>query len=449
MIKKVLIANRGEIAVRIHRTCRDMGIHTVAVHSTADSDALHVKMANESVCIGNASVSESYLNMPAIIAAAEVTGADAIHPGYGFLSENAKFAQMVTESGFTFIGPDPEHITLMGDKIEALKFAEEAGLPTIPGSGGPVESASRALEIAEKIGYPVIIKAAAGGGGRGMKVVYDKDSMKDLLQVTMTEAKAAFGDGRVFIEKYLEKPRHIEVQVLADKHGNVVHLGERECTLQRRHQKVLEESPSPTLNDEERQRVFDVSINACKKLNYVGVGTMEFLYEKGEFYFIEMNTRLQVEHPVTEQVTGLDLVRQQILVAQGEKLDIVKLGNVKARGHSIECRINAENPDNFLPSPGTVTDYFTPGGPGVRIDACLYPDCKVPPYYDPMVSKVISYGNDRKQAIKRMRRAVEEYIIGGIDTSLPLHKRILENESFIKGDFDVNSLERFIQGGNF
>ena len=447
MFKKVLIANRGEIAVRIHRTCRDLGIETVAVHSEADANALHVKIANESVCIGPAQSAKSYLHIPSILAAAEVTNADAIHPGYGFLSENAKFAQIVEESGITLIGPKAEHMTMMGDKISAIKFAKEAGLPTIPGSGGPVTNEADAVRIAKEIGYPVLIKAAAGGGGRGMKVADSEETLMQNFNTARTEAKAAFGDDRVYMEKYLQKPRHIEIQIMADKHGNVIHLGERDCSVQRRHQKVIEESPSPAISPELREQAGSVAAEACRKMGYIGAGTIEFLYADGEFYFIEMNTRLQVEHPVTEFVTGFDLVEMQLRVAAGEELPINK--PIELRGHSIECRINAECPDTFRPSPGKITEYFTPGGPGVRIDSGIYPDWTVPPYYDAMIGKLIVHGRDRDQALSRMRRALEELIIDGIKTNIPLHKRIINNEAFIKGEYDVHSLERYIQGDSF
>lgn len=447
MFKKILIANRGEIAVRIHRTCRDLGIQTVAVHSEADASALHVKIANESVCIGPAQSDKSYLNIPSIIAAAEVTNADAIHPGYGFLSENPKFAQIVEESGLTLIGPKAEHMTMMGDKISAIKFAKEAGLPTIPGSGGPVTNEADAKRIAKEIGYPVLIKAAAGGGGRGMKVADSEETLMQNFNTARSEAKSAFGDDRVYMEKYLQKPRHIEIQIMADKHGNVIHLGERDCSVQRRHQKVIEESPSPAITPELREQAGSVAAEACRKMGYIGAGTIEFLYADGKFYFIEMNTRLQVEHPVTEFVTGFDLVEMQIRVAAGQKLPISKA--IELRGHSIECRINAECPDTFRPWPGKITEYFTPGGPGVRIDSGIYPDWTVPPYYDAMIGKLIVHGRDREQALSRMRRALEELIIEGIKTNIPLHKRIINNEAFIKGEYDVHSLERYIQGDSF
>tara|TARA_Y100000782_G_scaffold41136_1_gene45734 strand:- start:165354 stop:166697 length:1344 start_codon:yes stop_codon:yes gene_type:complete len=447
MFKKVLIANRGEIAVRIHRTCRDLGIQTVAVHSEADANALHVKIANESVCIGPAQSDKSYLNIPSIIAAAEVTDADAIHPGYGFLSENPKFAQIVEESGLTLIGPKAEHMTMMGDKISAIKFAKEAGLPTIPGSGGPVTNEVDAKRIAKEIGYPVLIKAASGGGGRGMKVVDSEETLMQNFNTARSEAKSAFGDDRVYMEKYLNRPRHIEIQIMADKHGNVIHLGERDCSVQRRHQKVIEESPSPAISPELREKAGSVAADACRKMGYIGAGTIEFLYADGEFYFIEMNTRLQVEHPVTEFVTGFDLVEMQLRVAAGEKLPINK--PIELRGHSIECRINAECPDTFRPWPGKITEYFTPGGPGVRIDSGIYPEWTVPPHYDAMIGKLIVHGRDRDQALSRMRRALEELIIEGIKTNIPLHKRIINNDAFIKGEYDVHSLERYIQGDSF
>ena len=448
MFRKILIANRGEIAVRIHRTCRDMGISTVAVHSEADSDALHVKIANESVCIGPADPAKSYLNIPSIMAAAEVTNADAIHPGYGFLSENPKFAEIVETSGLTLIGPKAEHMSIMGDKISAINFAQKSGLQTIPGSGGPITSDKDAMHICQKIGYPVLIKAASGGGGRGMKVVNAENALLSQMHTARSEAKACFGDDRIYIEKYLAKPRHIEVQVMADKHGNVIHFGERDCSVQRRHQKMVEESPSPAISPEDRKKIGEASVKACKKLGYIGAGTMEFLFADGEFYFIEMNTRLQVEHPVTEFVTGFDLVEMQIQVAAGEKLPKMKK-DLDLRGHAIECRINAECPETFRPSPGIVTDYFAPGGPGVRIDTYLFSECSVSPYYDAMVGKLIVHGRDREQALNRMRRALEEVIVDGIKTNIPLLRKIISNEAFVQGRYDVHSLERYIQGEGF
>lgn len=446
MFKKILIANRGEIAVRIHRTCREMGIQTVAVHSEAEADALHVRLANESVCIGPAPVDKSYLNIPAILAAAEITDAEAIHPGYGFLSESAKFAEIVTQLGFTFIGPSAKDIDTMGDKIAAIKFANSAGVPTIPGSGSSIETAAEALTYAKKIGFPVLIKAAAGGGGRGMKIAHSEQALHTAYTVARTESKAAFGDDRVYMEKYLQQPRHIEVQVLCDSHGNVATLGERDCSLQRRHQKVVEETPSPALTDTERDKVFDIAEKACKKLGYLGAGTFEFLYEEGEFYFIEMNTRLQVEHPITEMVTGVDLVAEQIRIAAGEPMTLKNM-RMKPRGHSIECRINAEHPEKLIPMPGLVTDYFTPGGLGVRVDSCLYPGYKVPPYYDSNVAKLIVHGKNRTEAVTRMNRALEEYIIAPQVTNIALHRRILATNAFQKGDYNIHSLERFLDGG--
>ncbi len=447
MFKKILIANRGEIALRIHRTCREMGISTVAVHSEADKDSLAAKMANESVCIGQAAADKSYLNMAAILSAAEVTDAEAIHPGYGFLSENPKFARIVKELGFTFIGPSAEHIDLMGDKIKALEYARKIGLPTIPGSDGTVEDVDTAITIAAKIGYPVLMKAAAGGGGRGMRVAHSEQALRNAFLAAQSEARSAFGDERVYIEKYLEAPRHIEVQVLADSHGNAVSLGERDCTLQRRHQKLVEETPAPTLTPKEREHINNLSVKATKKMGYLGAGTLEFLYEKGKFYFIEMNTRLQVEHPVTEMVVGMDLVREQIRIAAGEELKM-KSTYLAPRGHSIECRINAECPDTLAPSPGRVTEYYVPGGLGVRVDSCLYPDYTVPPYYDAMVGKLIVHGETRAEAISRLKRSLEEFTIGGIKTTIPLHRRVVATNAFANGDYDIHSLERFLEGGS-
>lgn len=446
MFKKVLIANRGEIAIRIHRACREMGIQTVAIHSEADENALHVKMANESVCIGPAQADKSYLNIPRIMAAAELTDAQAIHPGYGFLSENAKFARITEELGFTFIGPEPRHIEIMGDKVQALDYVRELGIPTIPGSDGEVESPEKAIEIAKRIGYPVIVKAAAGGGGRGMKVAHSESALRNALSVAQTEAKAAFGDGRVFIEKFLQKPRHIEIQVLCDKHGNVATLGERDCSLQRRHQKVIEESPSPVITQKQRKDLSDIVKNACEKMGYVGAGTFEFLYEEGQFYFIEMNTRVQVEHPITELVTGVDIVREQIRVAAGEILSLPEK-QPKLRGHSIECRITAENSETFLPSPGHVTDYHPPSGPGVRVDSCLYTDYHVTPYYDPMVAKIITHGATREEALARMQRALEETVIEGIDTTVPLHRKLISTNAFKTGEYNIHTLEKFLEEG--
>ncbi|PPR08591.1 MAG: Biotin carboxylase [Proteobacteria bacterium] len=444
MFKKILIANRGEIAARIHRACRDMGIQTVAVHSTADADAIHVKMANESVCIGDKYPKDSYLNMAAVLSAAEITNAEAIHPGYGFLSENAKFAKMVKEAGFEFIGPNPEHIELMGDKITAIKYVQELGLPTIPGSNGGVDGVEHACRIAEEIGYPVIAKATAGGGGRGMTIAFNEAELRSGFKIAQTEAKNGFGDDTMFVEKFLQKPKHIEIQVLGDKHGNVIHLGERDCSLQRRHQKVVEEAPSAVLSAAQRDELGELCVKACEKMGYIGAGTFEFLFEDDRFYFIEMNTRIQVEHPVTELINGVDLIAEQIKVAYGEELELKGI-KLRPRGHSIECRINAEDPKTFMPSPGKVTDYFTPGGLGIRVDSALYPEYTIPVYYDSMVAKLIVHGANREQAIARMKRALEEFVIGGIKTNIPLHRKIMESEEFISGKYSVKDLEDIIK----
>lgn len=443
MFEKVLIANRGEIALRVHRACKEMGIATVAVHSTADEDAMHVRLADEAVCIGPAASKDSYLNIPAILSAATITGADAIHPGYGFLSENANFAEMVEEHGFTFIGPTPEHIRKMGDKITAKKIAEETGMPVVPGSKGSVDSVTEALKIGEEFGYPVIVKATAGGGGRGMQLVRNAEEMEINWKTARTEALAAFGNADVYIEKFLQNPRHIEIQVLCDSFGNCVHVGERDCSLQRRNQKVLEEAPSPALNDEQRGKIGEVVANAMRKMSYRGVGTVEFLYENNEFFFIEMNTRLQVEHPVTEMISGLDLVREQIRVASGAELGFTQ-DDIKFNGHAIECRINAENPETFMPNPGRITDYHAPGGLSVRVDSALYAGYSVPPHYDSMISKLIVHGNNRTECLMRLRRALGEYVIGGIKTSIPLHQKLLENSNFQNGDYDIKWLEKFV-----
>ncbi|MFA5122828.1 acetyl-CoA carboxylase biotin carboxylase subunit [Zavarzinia sp.] len=443
MFDKVMIANRGEIALRIHRACKEMGISTVAVHSTADADAMHVRLADESVCIGPPPSAKSYLNIPALISAAEITNTDAIHPGYGFLSENANFAQIVGEHGITFIGPRPEHIRLMGDKIMAKKTAKELGIPVVPGSEGGVTSEEQAVEIAKAIGFPVLIKAAAGGGGRGMKVARGLDELAVALATARSEAKAAFGDDAVYIEKYLGQPRHIEIQVIADSHGNVVHLGERDCSLQRRHQKVLEEAPSPALNVEERNKIGNIVADAMRKLGYLGVGTVEFLYEDGEFYFIEMNTRLQVEHPITEAITGIDIVREQIRIATGAPLSFSQ-DDIQFQGHAIECRINAENPETFTPSPGQILDYHPPGGPGVRIDSGAYAGYRIPPYYDSLIGKLIVHGKSRNECLMRLRRALDEYVIGGIETTIPLHQRLVGEPDFVNGDYHIHWLEQFI-----
>ena len=441
MFKKVLIANRGEIALRILRACRELGIATVAVHSTADEDAKHVRLADECVCIGPPASKDSYLNMPAILAAAEITGADAVHPGVGFLSENATFAAMVEDHGHTFIGPTAAHIELMGDKITAKEAMIELGIPVVPGSPGAVDTLEAAGEAAEKIGYPVLVKAAAGGGGRGMKVADTANDLEEAFNFARAEAKAAFGDDQVFIEKYLRLPRHIEFQILADTHGNAVHLGERDCSVQRRHQKVWEEAGSPAISPEQRDSLGAKIIDAVKKMGYRGAGTFEFLYENGEFYFIEMNTRIQVEHPISELITGVDLVQEQIRVASGEALGYGQ-EDIVFSGHAIECRINAEHPETFMPSPGLITDYHAPGGPHVRVDSHLYNGYKIPPHYDSLVSQLIVYGRNRPECLARLRRALDEYVIGGIHTLLPLHKRLAECPDMQAGHYDIHWLER-------
>ena len=443
MFKKVLIANRGEIALRIHRACREMGIRTVAVHSTADADAMHVRMADESVCIGPAPSRQSYLNIPAILTAASLTGADAIHPGIGFMAENEAFAGMVEEHGFAWIGPSPEHIRVMGDKVSAKKTVIGLGMPVVPGSPGPVEDVETALKLAAEIKYPVLIKAAAGGGGKGMKVARSEDEMREAYSLARAEAQAAFGNDEVYMEKYLTHPRHIEVQLLGDAHGTVVHFGERDCSLQRRHQKVVEEAPSPALSQSERERVGELARSTAEKLGYKSVGTVEFLYEDGEFYFIEMNTRLQIEHTISEMVTGVDLVREQIRVAAGEKLGYTQK-DIKITGHAIECRINAEDPETFIPSPGRIDEFHAPGGLGVRIDSAVYAGYRVPPTYDSMIAKLIVHGRNREECILRTRRSLEEFVISGIKTTLPLHRRILENPEFESGVYDIHWLEKFL-----
>ena len=443
MFEKILIANRGEIALRIHRACREMGIETVAIHSTADSDAMHVRLADESVCIGPPASKDSYLNIPAILSAATITGVDAIHPGVGFLSENADLAAMVEEHGYTFIGPKPEHIAQMGDKVEAKKAAERLGIPVVPGSEGAIETVEQAADVATQIGYPVLIKAAAGGGGRGMKVVPKPDALASAMRMAQSEAKANFGNDQVYLEKFLGHPRHIELQILADSHGTVVHLGERDCSLQRRHQKLLEEAPSPALNADQRAGIGTRVITAMREMGYRSAGTIEFLYEDGEFYFIEMNTRLQVEHPVSEAITGIDLVREQIRIAAGLPMSFDQR-DIAFAGHAIECRINAEDPETFRPSPGRISDYHAPGGLGVRVDSGLYAGYRIPPHYDSLIAKLIVSGQTRNECLMRLRRALEEFVISGVDTTIPLHQRLIAENDFINGDYDIHWLERYM-----
>jgi len=443
-IEKLLIANRGEIALRIHRACHEMGIRTVAVHSTADADAMHVRLADETVCIGPPAATDSYLNIPNIISAAEIVHADAIHPGYGFLSENAQFAEIVESHGIIWVGPKPEHIRTMGDKIEAKRTAAKLGLPLVPGSDGPITSVAQAKTLAGEIGYPVLIKAASGGGGRGMKVVESEDQLESLMSQAASEARSAFGDDTVYMEKYLGNPRHIEFQVFGDGNGNAIHLGERDCSLQRRHQKVLEEAPSPALSHKQRHRMGTLVANAMAEMGYRGAGTIEFLFEKGEFYFIEMNTRLQVEHPVTEMISGIDLVREQIRVACGEGLSFHQ-DQVHLHGHAIECRINAEDPETFAPSPGLVKNYVAPGGMHVRVDSGLYTGYRVPPYYDSMIGKLIVYGSNRASCIRRLRRALEEFVVEGMKTTIPLHQKLVRDEDFLEGDYTIKWLEQWLE----
>ena len=442
MLEKVVIANRGEIALRILRACKELGIKTVAVHSTADRDLKHVLLADETICIGPAPSAKSYLNIPAIIAAAEVTGADAIHPGYGFLSENADFAEQVERSGFTFIGPTADVIRLMGDKVSAIKAMKKAGVPCVPGSDGPVSNdIAKNKEIAKRIGYPIIIKASGGGGGRGMRVVRSEDALEESIAMTKAEAKAAFNNDMVYMEKYLENPRHVEIQVLADTHGNAVYLAERDCSMQRRHQKVVEEAPAPGITEEVRRDIGSRCAKACVEIGYRGAGTFEFLYENGEFYFIEMNTRIQVEHPVTEMITGVDLVKEQLRIAAGLPISF-KQEDIKVKGHAMECRINAEDPKTFLPSPGKVNHLHSPGGLGVRWDSHVYGGYTVPPHYDSMIAKLITYGDTREVAIRRMQNALSETIIDGIKTNIPLHELILEDKNFQKGGTNIHYLEK-------
>ncbi len=442
MLEKVVIANRGEIALRILRACRELGIKTVAVHSTADRDLMHVRLADESVCIGNPAPGQSYLNMPAIISAAEITDAVAIHPGYGFLAENADFAERVESSGFIFIGPQAETIRLMGDKVSAIKAMKEAGVPTVPGSDGPLgDEPQENLRLAKKIGYPVIIKAAGGGGGRGMRVVHTEAALLNAIAVTRSESLAAFNNATVYMEKFLEHPRHIEVQVLGDGQGNAIYLGERDCSIQRRHQKIMEEAPAVGITPLQREEIGVLCVTACKQMKYRGAGTFEFLYEEDQFYFIEMNTRIQVEHPVTELITGVDLVKEQLYVAAGQALRY-KQSDIHVHGHAIECRINAEDPKTFVPSPGQITSYHAPGGPGVRVDSHIYSGYKVPPYYDSLIAKVITYGENRASAIARMRQALDELVVEGIKTNAPLHQKLMREDDVMKGGVDIHYLEK-------
>ncbi len=443
MFEKVLIANRGEIALRIHRACRELGIKTVAVHSEADTDAMHVRLADEAVCIGPAKSADSYLNKAAIISAAHITGADAIHPGFGFLSENADFVEMCDAHGLNFIGPSTEHMRTMGDKIAAREAAIKSGLPVVPGSDGEIKTIEEAIKVSEDMGYPVIVKAAHGGGGKGMKIAYSTEELKEAFRMARTEAKAAFGNDTVYIEKFLQKPRHIEIQILADKYGNCVHLGERDCSLQRNQQKVLEETSSPALNDEERAKIGKVCTDAMKNLGYYNAGTIEFLFEEGEFYFIEMNTRLQVEHPITEMVTDIDIVKEQIRIASGATLGYTQ-DDITFEGHAIECRINAEDPETFIPCPGKITSYHAPGGLGIRVDSGIYSGYKIPPHYDSMIAKLIVRGKTRNACLMRLKRALEEFVIDGISTTIPLQQKIIAQPDFIDGNYNIHWLEKFM-----
>ena len=447
MFSKVLIANRGDVALRVLRACKELNIKTVAIHSTADREAIHVRLADESVCIGPAPSSKSYLNIPAIITAAQLVGADAIHPGVGFLSENPDFAEIVEAHNIVFIGPKSEHIRCMGDKIEAKLTAQKLGIPLVPGSKTDIINFQIALKEAKKIGYPVLIKAASGGGGRGMKVAQNQEELESAFTSAKSEAKAAFGDDRVYIEKYLQKPRHIEVQIIADKFGNTVHLGERECSIQRRHQKVIEEAPSPVIDNKTRNMIGEIASNAVSKMGYLGLGTIEFLYEDNEFFFIEMNTRLQVEHPITEAITGIDLVREQILIAAGYPLSF-KQKDIQFKGHAIECRINAEDPKTFVPSPGTISQFHSPGGLGVRIESCIYSGYKVPPYYDSLIAKLIVHGSDRDQCLLKLNQALKEIVIEPISTTIDLHRQILDTEVMQKGSYDIRWLETELLNNN-
>ena len=446
MFDKILIANRGEIALRVLRACKELGIATVAVHSTADADAMHVRLADESVCIGPPPAKDSYLNVPSLLAACEITGADAVHPGYGFLSENARFAEILEEHNVQFIGPRPQHIRLMGDKIEAKRTVKKLGIPVVPGSDGAVGSDAEAVTIARAIGFPVLVKASAGGGGRGMKVALSEEELSIALATARTEAKAAFGDDAVYLEKYLQRPRHIEIQVLGDGKGGAIHLGERDCSLQRRHQKVLEESPSPALNTAARDAIGETVAKAMRDLKYLGVGTVEFLYENGHFYFIEMNTRIQVEHPVTEMITDIDLILEQIRTAAGGDLTVTQK-DVKFHGHAIECRINAENPETFRPSPGKILSYHPPGGLGVRVDSAVYQGYTIPPFYDSLVGKLIVHGKTRNECVARLKRSLDEFVIEGIETTLPLFRTLVRNQDIIDGNYHIHWLEHFLADG--
>jgi acetyl-CoA carboxylase, biotin carboxylase subunit len=446
MFEKILIANRGEIALRVLRACKELGIATVAVHSTADADAMHVRLADESVCIGPPAARDSYLNVPALLAACEITGADAVHPGYGFLSENARFAEILEEHNVHFIGPKPSHIRIMGDKIEAKRTATRLGIPVVPGSEGGVASDQEATTVARAIGFPVLVKASAGGGGRGMKVAHSADELSNALATARAEAKAAFGDDAVYLEKYLQQPRHIEIQVLGDGHGRAIHLGERDCSLQRRHQKVWEESPSPALNVTARNAIGETVARAMRELEYLGVGTVEFLYEDGKFYFIEMNTRIQVEHPVTEAITDIDLILEQIRVAAGGELQLAQ-EDVQYYGHAIECRINAENPVSFRPSPGRIVHYHPPGGLGVRVDSAVYHGYTIPPYYDSLVGKLIVHGRTRGECLMRLKRALDEFVVDGIETTLPLFRALVREKEIIDGEYHIHWLEEFLAKG--
>ena len=446
MFDKILIANRGEIALRVLRACKELGIATVAVHSTADEDAMHVRLADESVCIGPPAAKDSYLNIPALLAACEITGADAVHPGYGFLSENARFAEILGEHNVHFIGPRPEHIRLMGDKIAAKRAAKELGIPVVPGSDGDIGSDAAASNLARDVGYPLMLKAAAGGGGRGMRLVREERELAGALLSARAEAKSAFGDDTLYLEKYLERPRHIEIQVLGDGKGRAIHLGERDCSLQRRHQKVWEEGPSPALNADTRDVIGETVANAMRQIQYLGVGTVEFLYEDGKFYFIEMNTRIQVEHPVTEMITDIDLILEQIRVAAGSDLELTQ-ANVKFHGHAIECRINAENPVSFRPSPGKIVHYHSPGGLGVRVDSAVYHGYTIPPYYDSLVGKLIVHGKTRSECLMRLKRALDEFVVDGIETTLPLFRALARDKDIIDGDYHIHWLEDFLARG--